>query len=333
MTLCVSKGWLLQDWRSFYAIYLVACAVITTILNGTSLAILCKRSMRSHESNNFVTSLAVSDTIVGLVLCPLIAMSCLTKNEEYYCTQLTISGVLFCIIVGSSASSLAAIAYDRYLIVSPNDYHSKMTLNKSRLILFLCWCVPLAMIILNVFKRQLYIFAAAAHALLLLIVIAVSYRLIVKRISCQVTESNNINRNNNNTHINDSESNLPHLSNSQRNLRIARNKKISHRLLILIAAYCICLLPGAFSSIIGISLGIAEKGTINSLGATTQFSNRSMHLRMIGATGGVLNSVFNPIIYVFTYPKFKAEIKKIFPWLFSSVLLNWARKRRIGVIG
>ena len=38
------------------------------------------------------------------------------------------------------------------------------------------------------------------------------------------------------------------------------------------------------------------------------------HFRIWSEIGGALNSFANPLIYTFTYPKFKAELRKIFPW-------------------
>ena len=38
------------------------------------------------------------------------------------------------------------------------------------------------------------------------------------------------------------------------------------------------------------------------------------HFRICSVIGGALNSFVNPLIYTFTYPKFKAELRKIFPW-------------------
>ena len=170
---------------------------------------------------------------------------------------------------------------------------------------------------------------------------AVCYRLIIKRISRQVelndsldqprtnnqenvengdretriSSRQNITNDNKNAISRTEKNNISALAKHKRRVKIVKNRKLAHRLFILIAVFCICMLPTFLGGIAGVGLQLYQNGYLPSgydiLKRDSLFMN---HLRMWTAIGGALNSVINPFIYIFTYSKFKAELRKMFPW-------------------
>ena len=130
----------LGQTRFFYVgVFIISCLIIT-LLNCVSLIILSKPSMRSVKSNHFVVSLAVSDFVVSVLLCPMLAWSSWLPYDNPILISLVV--LPHSLLTGSSTATLAAIAYDRYLLTRPSIYDTKMTPRKAKLILLAVWGVP-----------------------------------------------------------------------------------------------------------------------------------------------------------------------------------------------
>ena len=111
-----------------------------------------------------------------------------------YCLILTVLIMGFCLLYGSSVSSLAAIAYDRYLLIDPPTYHSRMTRRKTRIILAVCWVVPILVLSFFAINHQTYLFIFTSFVVIVSNVMVVCYRLIIKRISRQVDFSDSLDK-------------------------------------------------------------------------------------------------------------------------------------------
>ena len=305
------------SWRLVYGIFFITCGLSVTILNVISLVILCRHSMRSQKSNYFLTSLVVSDVIMGVGMCPLLGISCLLSPVDY-CIILKVLIMGFCLLYGSSVSSLAAIAYDRYLLIDPPTYHSRMTRRKTRTIIAVCWGIPLMVLWFVVVNRQTYLLICSGFVVLVTVVMVVCYRLIIKRISRQVELSDSLDqpRTNNQENVeNTGNNNISALAKHKRRVKIVKNRKLAHRLFILIAVFCGCMLPTFIGAVDAV---VRQLCLFGQLPPDFDFFERDSrfikHFRIWSEIGGALNSFANPLIYTFTYPKFKAELRKIFPW-------------------
>ena len=101
-----------------------------------------------------------------------------------------------------------------------------------------------------------------------------------------------------------------------RALRIAKNKKLARRLFTLIAAYGCCILPSVL-----LAVGVLLVKIIGYVGVSLDDDVMDpdgpfrVHLRFLTTIATVLNSLLNPLIYTYTYPKFRAELRKMFCWL------------------
>lgn len=140
-----------EEFRYFYIVLFLTCSIVIIILNVTSLIILFKPSMRSNKSNHFVMSLAISDLLVGTLACPFMAISFIV-SEYGDCDLIRINMIILYLMSESSLSSLAAIAYDRFLMTNPTNYHNRMTSRVVKIILTVLWSVPpikLCIVLLN----------------------------------------------------------------------------------------------------------------------------------------------------------------------------------------
>ena len=274
------------SWRLIYAIIFITCGLIITILNVILLVVLCRRSMRSQKSNYFLTSLVVSDVIMGVGMCPLLGISCLLSPADY-CLILTVLIMGFCLLYGSSVSSLAAIAYDRYLLIDPPTYHSRMTRRKTRIILALIWVVPVLVLSFLAINHQTYLFIFTSFVVIVSTVMVVCYRMIIKRISRQVELNDSLdqprtnsqenvengdklrnsrrqNATNNNTNAisHTDNDNISALAKHKRRVKIVKNRKLAHRLFILIVVFCGCMLPTFLASVVTVALQISQIGLL-----------------------------------------------------------------------
>ena len=166
----------------------------------------------------------------------------------------------------------------------------------------------------------------------------VCYRLIIKRVSRQfelsdsykprINNQDNVengdkprnlrrqNATNDNTNAisHTDNNNISYLAKHKRRVKIVKNRKLAHRLFILIVVFCGCMLPTFLVGVVTVALQISK---YCHLPWEFKFFERDSlyikHFRIWSAIGGTLNSFANPFIYTFTYPKFKAELRKMFP--------------------
>ena len=359
----------------YVGVFIISCLIIT-LLNCVSLIILSKPSMRSVKSNHFVVSLAVSDFVVSVLLCPMLAWSSWLPYDNPILISLVV--LPHSLLTGSSTATLAAIAYDRYLMTRPSIYDTKMTPRKVKLVLLFVWGVPLLststlFINIQVFAGLVFVFGVVVA-----IVIVLCYRLIIKRMKRDVTDiphqqqnisTTNLEHKKRNTnpdsypasgidsYNNPSKDNHPTgdvalnrlKSNSNLNsfqvtngplhnpaahnnstvdnavtkkqnrtvnrTRIAKNKKLARRFFILIAAFGCCILLSILIAGCFILLEVLRKSDVSlDYGFMDEKRPFRAHLRAITLFSNTLNSILNPLIYVYTYPKFRAELKKMFGW-------------------
>lgn len=85
------------------------------------------------------------------------------------------------ILIESSLASLAAIAYDRYLMTRPEIYHDKMAGCKVKIILSLIWGIPLLITSFIYVNIEVYVSFSFVFGIVLTIIIIIRYRMIIKR--------------------------------------------------------------------------------------------------------------------------------------------------------
>lgn len=125
---------ILREEKAEFHVILLCCIVLllaVVIVAGNSLVIasvICNRRLQTKTSA-FITSLAIGDLMIGLIVMPLIVVSNtvgpFVENGLTYC-HVTIS--LTITLMFNSVANLGAVTFDRFLaVVIPLRYKSVMT--------------------------------------------------------------------------------------------------------------------------------------------------------------------------------------------------------------
>ena len=268
----------------------ILCALLAAIGNTISLVILNKPSMRT-KSNRFLTSLAVSDNLVGFLLCPLTSATLLEGRFLTRCDLESAKVFISVMLCGTSASTVALVAYDRYVLLSSlQNYPVKMSDRKVRVLILLSWLVPVVLQAFYVVHGLLYLLSISVLTVGPFVIISISYRLMMKKIRQKEEEL----------------ASHQHKGSSRQNAKTdkkeRKNLNLAHKLVSLIIYYVICLLPALFNFLAEITIRVMKKDKPVSLQTLTIFA-------LFCAS---VNSVINPAIYVSKYPEFKREFWKLF---------------------
>lgn len=123
----------------------ITAAVILVGNIFTCLVFLSKRQLRQNFMNVFLLSLALSDTLMALLVAPWFASYCETKCKYFLSNYCLWFAMLRDIPFQAVLLNLVAITYDRYLAVfRPLVYCAKMTKRRACVILTLVWCIPIS---------------------------------------------------------------------------------------------------------------------------------------------------------------------------------------------
>ncbi|XP_034742333.1 trace amine-associated receptor 13c-like [Etheostoma cragini] len=128
-------------WPQTLLIYIVCYSIsLTTVTLNLLIIISISHFRQLHTPTNILLlSLAVSDFLVGLVLMPVEVLrqtSCWFV-DDYVCF---LYNYLTSIITVSSIGNIVLISVDRYVaICDPLHYNNRITMNRVKLSVFLCW--------------------------------------------------------------------------------------------------------------------------------------------------------------------------------------------------
>ena len=268
----------------------ILCGIMAAVGNTISLIILRKKSMKS-KSNRFLFSLALSDNLVGFVLCPLSAVP-LLKFELLADCYVEISRVfLSTALCGISAMMVGLIAYDRYILLSNlHNYHLKMSDKKIYVLIFVSWFLPTILQCFYVIHGVLYLLFLCVLTVGPFIVLTLSYAMMVRKIKQKEKE------------LRAHKEKYTNLDDKKSQRKERRNLKLSRKLTLLVVCYVMCLLPALFNFLAEIFIRVRKIEKPVGLQILTVFS-------LLCAS---VNSVINPLIYVSKYPEFKREFRKMF---------------------
>src|SRR6218665_2013152 len=128
----------------------VICAVLSIVGNSVIIFLFIKiRSLRTVK-NFYVISLAVADLLVGLVGIPSSLAVSVGLPKNFHACMITTSIIM--ILGTGSIMSLVAVTIDRlWSIMNPLSYPARMTHNKARVTIFVCWCLSMVIGLLPLF--------------------------------------------------------------------------------------------------------------------------------------------------------------------------------------
>ena len=306
-----------------YGVFFIACGIIATVGNLLSLYILL--SERKSKSNKILSSLAISDTLTGLVVFPLNTYQSFSKTAQSNCTVDLARSCFSLVLIGSSVLTLVVVAIDRYILMTKfASYDNIVTRRRIDVVMLVCWLLPALIASLRIVSPPSGILPKIYEGLMIFILfgpvlpLALSYCLLVRLIylsskkmnvytlkksySQRVSPNGNFERvelgnpssNDKVADSNESQSNERTLNNEKNE---KRHLKLAKSVAILLGCYFICLIPFNIWII---------------LDSTKSFEPYLLQqLYIFGILAGAVNSCINPFIYLSKKPGFQKKFRQI----------------------
>ena len=109
---------------TIFGVMFISISVFASVTNGFVLFVLWKPGRKVTTSTKILTSLAVSDFLVGMILSPLTSWQVLSKSLNDCRVEYT-RRYLVLLLTGSSVLTLGLISYDRYILLLKLSNYSK----------------------------------------------------------------------------------------------------------------------------------------------------------------------------------------------------------------
>ena len=291
------------------------------------------------QSHKILTSLAISDMLVGTVLFPLFSVQLLSPNNLLHnCFYDYTREYITTVTIGSSLMVLGDVAYDRYILMTKYaKYKYIMSPKKVAVLIAMSWGMPAVSPSLRFLGKGPFLYCVIAITLGPLIILLLTYYKIVKCIQessarirshtviplhkinkITTTAATSITRKIVTTSIkqpatnNNNHNGKDYLSSCtvKRKKTIQsisvkrserRNIKLAKTVSVLILVYCVCLVPSSIWSVCDI---------IQMSGPFTR-TEVIQNLYIFACFAGSMNSFFNPVIYFFKQPDMRKGLKKL----------------------
>ena len=286
----------------------ISISVFASVTNGLVLFVLWKPGGKVTTSTKILTSLAVSDFLVGMILSPLTSWQVLSKSLNDCRVEYT-RRYLVLLLTGSSVLTLGLISYDRYiLLLKLGNYSKYMTRWKLITFLLFAWLVPalIPILQLEIFGSFPYLIAVILIFFCPLVVLSVNYRLILRVIKRQektlrtyeleVSGATSVTDTSRGTIQN----NFKEIAATEKKKRKARKQiTLAKSVIMLIFWYILFLMPSNAWIVVRL---INLKYYFLSL--------KVFHVwYLIAAVTTLLNSRLNPVIYFLKNPEFRKRAK------------------------
>ena len=181
---CTTRMSLLEPPLTFiFGFMFIVTSVMAAAGNGFSLFIIWRPGLKLTSSTKILTSLVVSDLLVGIILSPLTCFQVLNYISLNNCEIDYARRYLFFFLCNTSGLTLVVISYDRYILLTKlTNYNKFMTKKKLIILLILAWLVPalIPLLQLKIFGPYVYLFGILTVFLGALVFLIISYSCIVK---------------------------------------------------------------------------------------------------------------------------------------------------------
>ena len=161
----------------------ILVSIMATVGNGFALIIIWKPGRKITSPTKLLTSLAVSDLLVGIVLSPLTCWQVLDYISLNVCEIDYARRYFYFFLCVTSGLTLALISYDRYVLLTKlTNYNKYMSKKKLITLLTLAWLVPalLPVFQIKIFGPYIYFLGVVICFFGVLIVLIISYCCIVR---------------------------------------------------------------------------------------------------------------------------------------------------------
>lgn len=286
-----------------YAVLFTVTGIFATFGNLISMAILLQPRMR-NKSTNVLFSLALSDTLVGIVLGTYTAYELIETHLLRDCRYEFARLFLTVSFIGVSAVNVGLIAYERYVVLTMIEPHHTGTESKrTTALILLSWILPgglYAAFHFNYYLRNILICLLIIGPLISL---TTFYGLIRKAIKGKHVQIR-------------SDSKLDDLQRKEdeklRKLQHARHLKLTKAVIYLIVSYIICLIPATVAIVMNVVYVVRKISA----------SVATQHYYLFSVLGCALNSCINPIIYAAKYPEFRNIMREMWTKLRKKELFS-----------
>ena len=299
------------------------------------------RPTQRTQSHKILTSLAISDMLVGTVLFPLFSAQLLSPEDLLRnCFYDYSREYITTVTIGSSLMALGVVAYDRYILMTKYaQYKYIMSPKKIALLIALSWGMPAVSPSLRFLGKGPFLYCVIFITLGPLFILLLTYYKIMKCIQQSsarirthtVTPLNKIKKitatatvtttmantsikqpvtinNNNSKKENLSLCVSPYTAKQRQTTQSQsvkrsekRNIKLAKTVSILILVYCMCLVPSSVWAVCDI-IQMSEPFTRKEV---------IQNLYIFACFAGSMNSFFNPVIYFFKQPDMRKGLKKL----------------------
>ena len=299
----------------------ILISIMATVGNGFALIIIWKPDRKITSPTKLLTSLAVSDLLVGIILSPLTCWQVIDYISLNVCEIDYARRYFYFFLCVTSGLTLALISYDRYILLTKlTNYNKYMPKRKLIILLTLAWLVPALIPVfqIKIFGPYIYFLAIVICFFGVLIVLIISYcfivRIIRKKEKKVLTHVKELQLVETNTDIANCEkgkepSNLTknkHVNEKDISKKVEQREKkyvaLAKSVAILILCFLLLNSPVSIWTILSI------------VNVKYDFVNKYFMdiCYIIASLTAQLNSCVNPFIYFFKNPEFRRRAKSFF---------------------
>lgn len=293
---------------TIFGVMFIVASIMATAGNAFVLFVLWRPGRKITSSIKILSSLAVSDLLVGLVLSPVTAWQVLDHNALRNCNADYVRRYFTVLLVGSSVLTLALISYDRYILLTKlTNYNKYMTKRKIIILLTFAWLFPAlvpALQIKGAFGKHTYLSFVLICFFVPLVFLSVIYCYIVQAIKKKEMKMMNYTQEFSVNASTDSgeEFKMKEVAIKNQNRHEIKQIALAKAVAILIVCYGVCITP------------INSWIIVDRFNVEYKFMNEKGHQvwYLISMLMSQCNSCINPTIYFLKNPEFQKRVKSLF---------------------
>ena len=299
----------------------ILISIMATVGNGFALIIIWKPGRKITSPTKLLTSLAVFDLLVGIILSPLTCWQVIDYISLNVCEIDYARRYFYFFLCVTSGLTLALISYDRYILLTKlTDYNKYMTKRKLIILLILAWLVPdlIPVFQLKMFGPYIYFLGIVICFFGILVVLIISYCCIarvirkkekkvlthVKELPLAETSTDTTNCEKGKEPSNLTKNNRVNEKDISKNVEQREKKYVALAKSVAILILCFLLLNSPVSiwtilSIVNVKYDFVNKYFMDIFYITASLTAQ-------------FNSCINPFIYFFRNPEFRRRARIFF---------------------
>ena len=258
--------------------------------NLVAIMIILKTKHFRNLSTCFLSSLVMTDFLVGILLAPMHVAQLVSEPIRNDCTLNNARRYLSTLLIGASVSSVALISYDRYLhLTRTQNYCQFMNKGKVTILITVGWALPAGVPMLKIIAKTAGIYngIAFAYVCICFVVIVACYACIIKTVQKKEKE------------LIESQA-----QDQTEKHRISNEIRAAKIIATIIVCYVITFFPSStYFCVLAINAFLPDG--IPGLKETSTEVYYAVVLTLAMANSGM-----NPFIYYFRNPKFKKSLAK-----------------------